>query len=75
MVFHFKCSKKAKTQRKLKASYIALLKPDFNEEKDFEDWFYLEMVSHRAINDTTQTPNKEVHFFFFSVCFMVFNCS
>ena len=33
------------------------------------------MVSHRAINDITQTPKKEVHFFFFSVCYIVFNCS
>ena len=38
-------------------------------------WFYLEMVSHRAINDIMQTPKKEVHFFFFSVCCIVFNCS
>ena len=33
------------------------------------------MVSHRAINDIMQTPKKEVHFFFFSVCSIVFNCS
>ena len=33
------------------------------------------MVSHRAINDIMQTPKKEVHFFFFSVCCIVFNCS
>ena len=33
------------------------------------------MVSHRAINDVMQTPKKEVHFFFFSVCCIVFNCS
>ena len=40
-----------------------------------KDWFYLEMVSHRAIDDIMQTPKKEVHFFFFSVCCIVFNCS
>ena len=33
------------------------------------------MVSHRAINDTMQTPKKEAHFFFFSVCCIAFNCS
>ena len=33
------------------------------------------MVSHRAINGIMQTPKKEVHFFFFSVCCIVFNCS
>ena len=33
------------------------------------------MVSHRAINDITQTPKNEVNFFFFSVCCIVFNCS
>ena len=33
------------------------------------------MVSHRAINDVMQTPKKEVHLFFFSVCWIVFNCS
>ena len=33
------------------------------------------MVSHRAINYIMQTPKKEVHFFFFSVCCIVFNCS
>ena len=32
-------------------------------------------MSHRAINDIMQTPKKEVHFFFFSVCCIVFNCS
>ena len=37
-------------------------------------WFYLEIVSHGAINDIMQTPKKEVHFFF-SVCCIVFNCS
>ena len=40
-----------------------------------KDWFYLEMVSHRAIDDKLQTPKEEVHFFFFSVCCTVFNCS
>ena len=33
------------------------------------------MVSHRAINDILQTPKKEVHFFFYSVCCIVFSCS
>ena len=33
------------------------------------------MVSHRAINDIMQTPKKEVHFFFFLVCCIIFNCS
>ena len=34
-----------------------------------------EMVSHRTINGIMQTPKKEVHFFFFSVCCIVFNYS
>ena len=42
------------------ASYIALWKPNLNEQKH---WFYLEMVSHRAIDGIMQTPKKEVHFF------------
>ena len=33
------------------------------------------MAPHKAINDTMQTPWKEVHFSFFSVCCIVFNCS
>ena len=33
------------------------------------------MVAHRAINDIIQTPKKEIHFFFFSVCCIVFLCS
>ena len=33
------------------------------------------MVSHRAFNGIMQTPKKEVHFFFFSVCYIVLNCS
>ena len=33
---YFKCSKNAKTRKNLEASYIALWKPDLNEQKDFE---------------------------------------
>ena len=44
-------------------------------KRTLKDWFYLEIVSHRAIDDIMQTPKKEVHFFFFSVCCIVFNCS
>ena len=44
-------------------------------KRTLKDWFYLEMVSPRAIDDIMQTPKKEVHFFFFSVCFIIFNCS
>ena len=40
-----------------------------------KDWFYLEMVSYRAIGDIIQTSKKEVLFFFFSVCCIVINCS
>ena len=32
-------------------------------------------MSRRAINYMMQTSKKEVHFFFFSVCCIVFNCS
>ena len=44
-------------------------------KRTLKDQFYLEMVSHRAINDIMQTPKKEMHFFFFSVCCIVFNCT
>ena len=44
-------------------------------KRNLKDYFYLEMVSHRAISYIMQTPKKEVHFFFFSVCCIVFNCS
>ena len=44
-----------------------------NKKQFSKDWFYLEKVSHRAVDGVMQTPKKEVHFFF-SVCF-VFNCS
>ena len=44
-------------------------------KRTLKNWFYLEMVSHRAIDGIMQTPKKEVHFFFFSVCCIVFNCS
>ena len=32
-------------------------------KRTLKDWFYIEMVSHRAIDDIMQTPKKEVHFF------------
>ena len=44
-------------------------------KRTLKDWFYLEMVSPRTIEHIMQTPKKEVHFFFFSVCYIVFNCS
>ena len=43
-------------------------------KKTLKDWFYLEMVSHRGVNDIMQTLKKEVDFFF-SVCCIVFNRS
>ena len=43
--------------------------------KTLKDKFYLEMVSFIAIDDTIQTPKKEMYFFFFSACCIVFNCS
>ena len=43
-------------------------------KRTLKDWFYLEMVSHRAIDKIMQTPKKEVYFFFFSVCCIVFSC-
>ena len=32
-------------------------------KRTLKDWFYLEMVSHRAIDGIMQTPKKEVQFF------------
>ena len=71
-----KTPKNAKTRENLEASYIALWKPDLNGQKDFQKLvLFRNGVLHRAINDIMQTPKKEVHFFFFSVCCIVFNCS
>ena len=68
--------KNAKTRKNLdQASYMALWKPNINEKGTLKNWIYLEMVSHRAIDNIMQTPKKEVHFFFFSVCCIVFNYS
>ena len=39
------------------SSYISLWWHDLNEQNDFER-FYLEMVSHRAINDIIQTLER-----------------
>ena len=64
--------KNAETRKNLKASNIALWKPDLNKQKDFERQ---KIVSHRAIDDIIQTPKKEVHFSFFSVFCIAFNCS
>ena len=44
-------------------------------KRTLKDWFYLEMVSPGTIDYIMQTPKKEVHFFFFSACCIVFNCS
>ena len=57
------------------ASYIVLWKPNLNEQKDFERLVLFRKVSHGAIDDIMQAPKKEVRFFFFSVCCIVFNCS
>ena len=48
---------------------------NFEFDKTLKDWFYLEMVSHQAIDNIMQNPKKEVHFIFFSVFCIVFNCS
>ena len=71
---HFKCSKKC---------YLKDILPHIllsgnlilTSKRTLRDWFYLEIVSHRAIKDIMQTPKKEIHFFFSSVCCIVFNCS
>ena len=68
-------SENAKTRKNLKTSYIALWKSHRNEQKDFERLVSFRNVPHRAINDIMQTPKKEVHFYFFSVCCIIFNCS
>ena len=44
-------------------------------KRTLKDWFYLEMVSHIVINDKTQTPWKNIHFFFFLLCCIVIDCS
>ena len=64
--------KDAKTRKNLEASYIALWKPSPNEQKDFERLVLFRKLSHRAIDDIMQTPKKEGHFFFFSVCYVLF---
>ena len=42
-------------------------------KRTLKDYFYLEMVSYKVINDIMQSPKKEQHFFFFSVCYIIFN--
>ena len=50
-------------RKDLEASYIALRKTDLREEKVFERLVLLVlMVSHRAINDITQSHFKVMHF-------------
>ena len=44
-------------------------------KRTLKDQFYLKIGSHTAINNIMQTPKKEKHFFFFSVCCIVFNYS
>ena len=46
-----------------------------SNKRTLKDQFYLEMGPHRATKDIMQTTKKKVHFFFFSVCCIVFNCS
>ena len=73
---HFKCSKKAKTKKIWKHHILLSGNLILKKKRTLKDWSYLEMVSHKTINDIMQTPKKEVHFlFFFSVCCIVFNCS
>ena len=43
--------KNAKTRKNIEASYIALWKPDLQEQKNL----FSEMVSHRVINDIIQS--------------------
>ena len=45
------------------------------KKRTLKDSFYLEILSHRAINDVMQTPKKKVHFFLLLGLFIVFNCS
>ena len=56
---------------------IILLSGDqtLTKERTLKDYFYLEMALQRVINDIMQNPQKKMHFFFFSVCCIVFNCS
>ena len=65
MDYYFECSKNAKTKENLRGmKYLILTK-----RRTLKDWFYLEMESHRAINDIIQTRWKEMFFFlFFLVC-------
>ena len=65
MDYYFECSKNAKTKENLRGmKYLILTKT-----RTLKDWFYLEMESHRAINDIIQTRWKEMFFFvLFSLC-------
>ena len=67
--------KNTKTRKNLEASYIALWKPDLNEQKDFERLVLFRNGVNRGFNDIMQAPKTEVHFFFFSLCCIVFNRS
>ena len=48
--------KNAKTRQNLEAWYIAPWKPILTNKRTLKDWFDLEMVSRRAMNDIIQTP-------------------
>ena len=55
----------AKTRKNLKHHILLSGNLILTNKRTLKDKFYLEMVSHRAINYIMQTPKKEVHFFFF----------
>ena len=59
MDYYFKCSKKLKMlrPRRIEMHHILLYgNLILTNKRTLKDWFYLEMLSHRAINDIIQTP-------------------
>ena len=73
---HFKCSKKMLRPGRIQKHHILLYRNlILTNKRILKDQFHLEMASITAINDIIQTHQKDVHFFFFSVCCIVFNCS
>ena len=55
----------SKTMKNVEPSNIALGNLILTNKRTNFQGFFLEMVLHRAINDITQVPYKEMHFLLF----------
>ena len=70
MDYYFKCFKKLKMlrPRRIEMHHILLYgNPILTNKRTLKDWFYLEMLSHRAINDNTNSLERNTFFLFFDL--------